>query len=289
MERLARISHGGHGLRRVRAMRSARKRPKSVAALRSRSFDAAAARPMIHPVRNARRWTGLADEQEDFSASAMGAATRPSSRPPGRFDDAGAASKRHVDASPALGNGFPFVPGLGPVSGPAPPIVGPGRRPFQSGMVHHALECPARVFGVIRGEAEFRAIDENTRDAVQVRRRDEPPFAMTALRPGIRKQEEQAADAGVGQGFQQNPGVVVVNQDIPDLLGGDGPQQARYAVDVGFAADEQRVRIRARLRRQMLSLSEADFDPDIRIAAQGLSGRPSRERAEIRHRRPKPG
>ena len=92
-------------------------------------------------------------------------------------------------------------------------------------MVDHVPKSPACVFGVIRGEPECRAIAENTRDAIQVRWRDESPLVMATLRPGIRKQEEQTANTSIGQGIEQNLSVVIVNQYVFDPLGIDGAQQ----------------------------------------------------------------
>ena len=51
------------------------------------------------------------------------------------------------------------------------------------------------------------------------------PLVMAALRPGIRKQEEQTANTSIGQGIEQNLSVVIVNQYVFDPLGIDGAQQ----------------------------------------------------------------
>ncbi len=152
-------------------------------------------------------------------------ATRPSLCLVGRLGGSGTASECQVGASSIPGNGFSFVTGLGPVPGPVAPVTRSARRPFQGDMVDHVPKSPACVIGVIRCEPECRAIDENTRDAIQVRWRDESSLVMAALRPGIRKQEEQAANASIGQGIEQNLSIVIVNQYVLDPLGIDGAEQ----------------------------------------------------------------
>lgn len=174
---------------------------------------------------NARHINRAAHDFKAFSAVAAAMATPPSLYLVVRFGGSGTASERQVGAGLTPGNGFSFVTGLGPVPGPVTPVTRSDRRPFPGDMVDHVPKSPACVFGVIRGEPECCAIDENTRDAIQVRWRDESPLVMAALRPRIRKQEEQAANTGIGQGIEQNLSIVIVNQYVLDPLGIDGAEQ----------------------------------------------------------------
>ena len=93
------------------------------------------------------------------------------------------------------------------------------------------------------------------------RRIDDPPLVMAGLGPGIGEQHEDALEAGVGQGAQQQAGVVDHHAEIAEPRALGVREQARDAGDVGLAADQADLGVGRGLRGEMLAGAEADLEP----------------------------
>ena len=125
------------------------------------------------------------------------------------------------------------------------------------------LKRPANIFHVIAGEAQLGPVLQQPGKRIQVFRRYEAAPVVPFLWPGVGKQHESAPDAGVGQGVEQQPRVVVENPDVGEIPLADVGEQAGHPVDVGLAADEADIGMGAGLRRQVLAGAEAHFQPNV--------------------------
>ena len=85
---------------------------------------------------------------------------------------------------------------------------------------------------------------------------------MPAFRPGIGEEQEGARQAALGQGSQQQAGVIAKDTDIVQAALLDMAKQAGHAVDEGFRPDDADLGMGFRLGRQMFAAAEADLEPD---------------------------
>ena len=128
-------------------------------------------------------------------------------------------------------------------------------------MSHQVLERPTDIADVIRGNAQFGAVGKNARHRRQIAGPDEAPLGVARLRPGVRKQQKGPIDRSLGQGRQQQAGVVIEDTDVGKLQLLDPPDQRRDAIDEDLAADESNRGVSTGLLDQVLAAAEADFEP----------------------------
>ena len=110
----------------------------------------------------------------------------------------------------------------------------------------------------------------------QGRRVHDAALAMAGFRPGVRKQDEDAAQRIVRQAIQQQPGVVAVQPDVAEAAPLDPRREFRSSGEEGLAADHADVRMALRLPSQMLASAEADFQPEVFDACREQAGRGER-------------
>lgn len=84
---------------------------------------------------------------------------------------------------------------------------------------------------------------------------------MPAFGPRIGIQNERMPDAGVRQPAKNRNSIGIVQTHITDAGLIDMRQQFGHAVDEWLAADDAHVAICLRLRDQVLTAAEADFQP----------------------------
>ena len=96
---------------------------------------------------------------------------------------------------------------------------------------------------------------------------------MARLGPRIGKENEHAAEARIGQRFDDVPGIAHVDADIRAWGRLEFRQQLRYPVHIRLGADEADVRIVLCLPEEMLAAAEADFKPDVIDSAWKIAAR----------------
>ena len=85
--------------------------------------------------------------------------------------------------------------------------------------------------------------------------------ALTALRPGIWIKQIDPGNAGVRQAVNDVDGVAAMQADVFQAAPLDQRQQARHAVNEGFASDETHVGLEGGRLDQMLAAAKADLEP----------------------------
>ena len=150
-----------------------------------------------------------------------------------------------------------------PIKWPLQPIRGRAREPFEIGMHGYSLQHGTQVAHVVGGEAELGAVSHGARELVERLRRDHPPLVMPGLRPGVRKQDEDPAKAGLRERGQQEPCVIDKDADIAELPALHLRQELDHAVLEHLGAEESHIRMRRRVLGQVLAGAEADLEPEL--------------------------
>jgi hypothetical protein len=85
---------------------------------------------------------------------------------------------------------------------------------------------------------------------------------VAELGPGVGEEDEDPGDAGVGQGGEQEAGVVHQDADIgePPLL--DEGEEAGDAVEEGLDADQANLGVGLGLGGEVLAAAETDLEPE---------------------------
>jgi hypothetical protein len=130
-------------------------------------------------------------------------------------------------------------------------------------MSGHQLQHGAEVSDIVGDEPELGTRFHGALELVESARRHDAPLVMPLLRPRIRKQDEDPAEAGIGECRQQEPRVVDQNADIGEVPALHLCQQFDHAVLEHLGAEKADVGMCGRLLRQMLSGAEADLEPKL--------------------------
>ena len=135
-------------------------------------------------------------------------------------------------------------------------------RPLQ---VLAALERPLHVESVVLDvgrQAQFPAVDEETREPPHARLVDEAALPVARLGPGVGEENEDALEAGRRKGFEKYRHVRVENPDVGKAMALDEDQQVRHAVQPHLDADQRDLGMAFRLPGKMLAAAKPDFQPE---------------------------
>ena len=132
------------------------------------------------------------------------------------------------------------------------------------GMHGYSLQHRTQVAHVVGGEAELGAVLHGTRELVERLRRDHPPLVMTRLGPGVRKQDEDPAKAGLRERGQQEPCVIDKDSDVAELPALHLRQELDHAILEHLGAEETYIGMSRRILGQVLAGAEANLKPDFR-------------------------
>jgi hypothetical protein len=92
------------------------------------------------------------------------------------------------------------------------------------------------------------------------------------LRPGIGEEDVNAIEARVRQARKHVAGVAVMQADVRDARILDAREALGDAVQERLDSEKARVRVRPRLRDQMLAGAEADFEDDFALPSPARGG-----------------
>jgi hypothetical protein len=124
------------------------------------------------------------------------------------------------------------------------------------------LKHPAQIATVVGGEPQFGTVGHDLGQAVEGCARHDPALVLPALWPGIRKQDEDAADRASGQRRDYYSRVIGKDPDIVEPPTLDLRQQLDDPVLENLAADKPDIRVPLGQLRQMLAGAETDFEPN---------------------------
>jgi peptidoglycan/LPS O-acetylase OafA/YrhL len=174
-------------------------------------------------------------------------------------------SERPVERRAAFAQGLRFIARRRPARRA---FRGRGRCVEQRLRSHHLMD-PGLVRRIIGRDPPFGARLQNACQQGQHRRMDEAPLGVARLGPRVGEQQEQPVQRLVGEGAQQNTGVVGPEAEVLRERGcglaalrHQTGEQGTDAVDEHLAGDQPNVGICSNLRQRVLAAAEADFQPE---------------------------